>query len=601
MGNVDLALAKKEAASQKRAENFKRRREQEEEAARSMQEVVYLASSSEDEKTNVMVGSEDKEASVGADSGGASASQLRIAPKRGRKNIIDKKLAVSLDVAKVSDRKAAILLIPTIQQLGHDPSEYNVNPTTIRRQRRRFRCSIAEGLRINFKASVPLTIHWDGKMMEDIVGRETVDRLPILISGEGIDQLLAVPKLSSGKGEATASAVYDTAVDWDICDKVKCMCFDTTAANTGPRNGACVLLEQKMDKDMLWLACRHHVLELVLEAVVLHSLGSSTGPDILLFKRFQKYWATIDKTKFQTVISDAYSAQVVADTADDMIAFAMDQLQKFQPRDDYRELLELAVVFLGGVPVKGISFKSPAGIHRARWMAKAIYSLKVWMFRSQFTLTKTEEVGVQNICLFVVKLYLKFWFQAASAVSAPRNDLLFLTEIDKYAEENKDVSKVALNKFLQHLWYLSEELIAFAFFDDEVTIETKQSMVQALETPGEEHPMKRISLDPKLIRTKELSDFVTSNTRRFFAITGFSSSFLIKDVSQWEEDDDYTSIKASIRCLKVVNDIAERGVALMEEYNKLHTNNEEQKQFLLLTVKEYRKEHPDTKKSTLMK
>ena len=284
-----------------------------------------------------------------------------------------------------------------------------------------------------------------------------------------------------------------------------------------------------------------------------------------------------------------------------MIAFAVDQLQKFQQRDDYRELLELAVVFLGGGPVKGISFKSPAGIHRARWMAKAIYSLKVWMFRSQFILTKTEEVGVQNICLFVVKLYLKFWFQAASAVSAPRNDLLFLTEIDKYAEENKDVSKVALNKFLQHLWYLSEELIAFAFFDDEVTIETKQSMVQALETPGEEHPMKRISLDPKLIRTKELSDFVTSNTRRFFAITGFSSSFLIKDVSQLEEDDDYTSIKASIRCLKVVNDIAERRVALMEEYNKLHTNNEEQKQFLLLTVKEYRKEHPDTKKSTLMK
>ena len=86
-----------------------------------------------------------------------------------------------------------------------------------------------------------------------------------------------------------------------------------------------------MDKDMLWLTCRHHVLELVLEAVVLHSLGSSTGPDILLFKRFQKYWAAIDKTKFQTVISDACSAQAVADTADDMIAFAMDQLQKFQP------------------------------------------------------------------------------------------------------------------------------------------------------------------------------------------------------------------------------------------------------------------------------
>ena len=46
-----------------------------------------------------------------------------------------------------------------------------------------------------------------GKMMEDIVGRETVDHLPTLISGEGIDQLLAVPKLSSGKGEATVCTI----------------------------------------------------------------------------------------------------------------------------------------------------------------------------------------------------------------------------------------------------------------------------------------------------------------------------------------------------------------------------------------------------------
>ena len=57
-------------------------------------------------------------------------------------------------------------------------------------------------------------------MIEDIVGRETVYHLPTLISG--IDQLLAVPKLSSGKGEATASAIYETAVDWDICEKMKC-------------------------------------------------------------------------------------------------------------------------------------------------------------------------------------------------------------------------------------------------------------------------------------------------------------------------------------------------------------------------------------------
>jgi len=38
--------------------------------------------------------------------------------------------------------------------------------------------------------------------------------------------------------------------------------------------------------------------------------------------------------------------------------------------------------------------------------------------------------------------------------------------------------------------------------------------------------------------------------------------------------------------MRVVNDIAEHGVALMDEYNKLHTTDEEQKQFLLLVVKD---------------
>jgi hypothetical protein len=147
---------------------------------------------------------------------------------------------------------------------------------------------------------------------------------------------------------------------------------------------------------------------------------------------------------------------------------------------------------------------------------------------------------------------------------------------------------------------LSEELVILALFDDEIGNEIKQSMVRALEHTGEEHPSKRITMDPKLIQTKELADFVTSNSRKFFTITGFSSNFLAKDVTQWAEDDEYRRVKASVRCIRVVNDTAERGVALMEEYNKLHTTNEEQKQFMLLVVKQYRNQHPDSKKSTLM-
>ena len=186
--------------------------------------------------------------------------------------------------------------------------------------------------------------------MEDICKKEVVDRLPVLVSGVGVDQLLGVPKLSSGTGEASASAVYEAAMAWNITNQVKCMCFDTTSVNTRPRNGACILLEQKMDKDMLWCPCCHHILEIMLEAVVMLSLGPSKGPDIAIFKRFQSSWKFIDRSNYVTVRSDKVLTSAVSSVASEIIAFAESQLQQFQPRDDYRELLELTIIFLGGVP-----------------------------------------------------------------------------------------------------------------------------------------------------------------------------------------------------------------------------------------------------------
>ena len=98
--------------------------------------------------------------------------------------------------------------------------------------------------------------------------------------------------------------MYEAVVAWNICDQVKCMCFDTTVVNSGPRNGACILLEQKLDKDMLWCACRHHILEIMLEAAVILALGTSKGPDILIFKRFQTNWEFIDRSTYDIIASD---------------------------------------------------------------------------------------------------------------------------------------------------------------------------------------------------------------------------------------------------------------------------------------------------------
>jgi hypothetical protein len=45
-----------------------------------------------------------------------------------------------------------------------------------------------------------------------------------------------------------------------VAKTVVAMSFDTTA--TGLRNGACCLIEQKLDRKLPYTACRHHVNEL---------------------------------------------------------------------------------------------------------------------------------------------------------------------------------------------------------------------------------------------------------------------------------------------------------------------------------------------------
>jgi len=47
---------------------------------------------------------------------------------------------------------------------------------------------------------VPLVVHWDGKLLPDISGNhEKVDRLPILVSGRGVERLLNVPKFPNAQ------------------------------------------------------------------------------------------------------------------------------------------------------------------------------------------------------------------------------------------------------------------------------------------------------------------------------------------------------------------------------------------------------------------
>ena len=94
------------------------------------------------------------------------------------------------------------------------------------------------------------------------VNEKAVERLPIIVTGTDMEQILDIPKLNNASGEAQAIPVFNTLEKWELKNKINALCCDTTASNTGRLNGACVLLEKKLGGDLLYLPCRHHIYEL---------------------------------------------------------------------------------------------------------------------------------------------------------------------------------------------------------------------------------------------------------------------------------------------------------------------------------------------------
>lgn len=58
---------------------------------------------------------------------------------------------------------------------------------------------------------------------------------------------------------------------------------------------------------------------------------------------------------------------------------------------------------------------------------------------------------------------------------------------------------------------------------------------------------------------------------------GLSTEFLEFYPSTWEVRDDFQDALTFCKDLFVVNDVAERGVKFMKDYNRILTNDEEQK------------------------
>lgn len=76
-------------------------------------------------------------------------------------------------------------------------------------------------------------------------------------------------------------------------------------------------------------------------------------------------------------------------------------------------------------------------------------------------------------------------------------------------------------------------------------------------------------------------NLITNRSKQLFQRFNIPTDFLYEDPSFWEENKNFQKGRKIFLSLKVVNDVAERGVKLIEEFNDKFTKNEDQKQYLL--------------------
>ena len=85
-----------------------------------------------------------------------------------------------------------------------------------------------------------LVVYFNGKFLPSIAGGPQKDRVAVLVTGCKVEKLLAIPNVTTGSGDSIANATSESLQEWNLVDNIAGISFDTTVANAGHLNGACV-------------------------------------------------------------------------------------------------------------------------------------------------------------------------------------------------------------------------------------------------------------------------------------------------------------------------------------------------------------------------
>jgi len=153
----------------------------------------------------------------------------------------------------------------------------------------------------------------------------------------------------------------------------------------------------------------------------------------------------------------------------------------------------------------------------------------------------------------------KHWFLSPHSTKALLSDFNLIKNLNEYRNIDKIILDTALAELLNHLWYLSPEVVALSLFDDDVSLDIKEKMRQNINNVDESEeemiiPSKRITFkhsEVGQIIKKELDQFIVPQTKFFFERFDINCSFLSKASSEWATKEQYQIAKKISEKIKV--------------------------------------------------
>ena len=143
----------------------------------------------------------------------------------------------------------------------------------------------------------------------------------------------------------------------------------------------------------------------------------------------------------------------------------------------------------------------------------------------------------------------------------------------------------------------------FALFSSKVPVDAKRAIVRQFKLYPEDWCNRNIKLrDFEGLETKWLEELIGTSSHPALRSLGFDLNFIFaKDSGEWNMWSEYKKATKIINSLKVVNDAAERSVALMSTYNESRTKSEAEMQRLLQVVEYKRHRIPNNPSKNVLK